>query len=63
MRGTMDELHEGDRVVPKANPNFHGRVVEAAADGLSGYVHFDSDEEPEERTFYHCSELDPEPAL
>lgn len=56
----MKALHLHDRVVSKANPNFHGEVVEAAADGLSGYVLFDFDENPDDRTFYSAGELDPE---
>lgn len=56
----MTFLHLGDRVVAKANTDFHGVVVEAAVDGLSGYVHFDSDEDPDARTFYSAGELDPE---
>ncbi len=56
----MKALHLHDRVVSKANPKFRGEVVEAAADGRSGYVHFDSDENPEDRTFFSAGELDPE---
>jgi len=58
----MDTIRENDRVQPKANPTFKGVVVEAATDGLSGYVHFDSDDEPDKRTFYSAGELDPEGA-
>lgn len=53
----MLKLH--DRVIAKANPQFAGVVIEAAADGESGYVRFDGDEESG-RTYFHASELEPE---
>jgi len=38
-------------------PKFFGDVIEAAADGDSGYVEIDG-----VRTFFHVSELEPAPA-
>lgn len=57
----METMEVDQRVVPKANPNFVGTVTRANPDGLSGYVHFDLDEEPGQETFYSASELDPAP--
>lgn len=56
----MDQIHVNDRVVVKANPIFKGVVLEAAADGRSGYVKIDDGEDP--RTYFHADELEPEPA-
>jgi len=38
-------------------PKFFGEVLEAAADGESGYVKIDGEEDG--RTFFHVSELEP----
>lgn len=56
----MKAIKQGDRVVATANRDFCGVVVEAADDGQSGYVDFDADEAPGQRTFFHASELEPE---
>lgn len=54
----MESMKLKDRVVAKANRQFVGEVIEAAADGQSGYVRFDGEDEG--RVFFHISELDPE---
>jgi hypothetical protein len=43
----------------KLPPKFFGEVIEAAADGQSGYVKIDGEDDG--RTFFHASELEPEP--
>jgi len=58
----MKTIKKGDRVQSKANPLFCGVVVETSKDGKNGYVHFDSDTEQEDRTFFDVSELEPEHA-
>ncbi len=56
----MKTMKKGNRVQSKANPFFKGIVIESSADFLSGYVHFDSDDNENERTFFHVSELEEE---
>jgi hypothetical protein len=54
---TVNELDEkGKR--KEITPRFFGEVIEAAADGTSGYVRIDGEEDG--RTFFHSSELEPE---
>ena len=51
-----NELDKEGQVVP---PRFFGQVIEAAEDGLSGYVCLDGAEPGEgDRVFFHCTELD-----
>ena len=57
----METLEENQRVVPKANPNFVGTVTRVAYNGQGGFVHFDSDEDPAQETYYSAQELDPAP--
>lgn len=56
----MESLTVDQRVVAKANPAFHGVVTRIDPNGLGGYVHFDSDEDPSQETYYSAQELDPE---
>jgi hypothetical protein len=57
----MDSMSVDQRVIAKANTAFHGVVTRVDPNGLGGYVHFDSDEEPGQETYYSAQELDPEP--
>ncbi len=64
----MDRLTKGAKVAvkhwdakkkayaPVSELEHRGKVVEAADDGLSGYVYF-SDDEGQDRVFFHASEL------
>lgn len=54
----MKKLIKNLRIQSLANPNFKGIVIEISSDGLSGYIHFDSDEEKDSKIFYHVSELE-----
>lgn len=50
-----------DRVVPKANGSFHGKVVSVDYDGTAGFVKFLGADDPDDKTFYSASELDLDP--
>jgi len=56
----MDTMTQGQRVIAKANPTFHGVVTRVDPNGLGGYVHMDLDEEPGTETYFSAGELDPE---
>ena len=57
----METLTVDQRVAVKANPSFVGKVTRVDPGGAGGYVHLDSDEEPNQETYFSAGELDPEP--
>ena len=58
----LEKLRVDVRVRSKANPAFVGSVIEAAEDGLSGYVRFDGDDAEAGRIiFFHVDELEQAP--
>ena len=56
----MQAIELNQRVVLKANSNFRGVVTRTAYEGAAGFVHFDSDEDPNQETYFAADELDPE---